>query len=243
MPEGPSIVILKEEVHSFEGKKISEADGSAKLDFDRLQNKKIESFKSWGKHFLICFDDFTIRIHFLLFGSYLIDEGKVSVPKLRLIFQKGEINFYACAIKLLEGDINSHYNWTEDIMNENWDAKKATKKLIEHPNKMVCDVLLDQDIFSGLGNIIKNEVLYRTRIHPESLVEKIPSKKIKEIVDESRIYSFEFLKWKKNDELKKHWLAHTKKTCNRCDLPLFKEYTGTKKRRSFFCTKCQKLHS
>jgi len=98
MPEGPSIVILKDEVHSFEGKKIIEADGSAKLDFDRIQNKKIESFKSWGKHFLICFDDFTIRIHFLLFGSYLINEQKTAVPKLSLVFQKGEINFYACAL-------------------------------------------------------------------------------------------------------------------------------------------------
>jgi endonuclease-8 len=242
MPEGPSIFILKEEVHSFEGKKIMEADGSAQLDFERLENKKIESFKSWGKHFLICFDDFTIRIHFLLFGSYLINAQKASVPKLRLVFQKGEINFYACAIKVLGGDINSHYDWTGDIMNDDWDAKKAIKKLKEHPNKMICDALLDQAIFSGLGNIIKNEVLYRARIHPESLVGKIPSKKIKEIVDESRIYSFEFLKWKKKNELKKHWLAHTKKICKRCDLPMFKEYTGTKKRSSFFCTNCQKLH-
>lgn len=243
MPEGPSIVILKEEVHSFEGKKIIEADGSAKLDFDRIENKKIESFKSWGKHFLICFDDFTIRIHFLLFGSYLINEQKTAVPKLSLVFQKGEINFYACAIKVLEGDIKSHYDWTEDIMNDDWDAKKAIKKLKEIPDKMICDALLDQDIFSGLGNIIKNEVLYRARIHPESLVGKIPSRKIKEIVDEARNYSFDFLKWKKNNELKKNWLAHTKKICKRCDLPLFKEYTGTKKRRSFFCTNCQKLHA
>ncbi|MGJ9419020.1 hypothetical protein ACHAC9_14805 [Massilia sp. CMS3.1] len=26
--------------------------------------------------------------------------------------------------------------------------------------------LLDQDIFSGVGNVIKNEVLFRIRVHP-----------------------------------------------------------------------------
>ncbi|HRO68823.1 MAG TPA: hypothetical protein PK951_00545 [Chitinophagaceae bacterium] len=44
---------------------------------------------------------------------------------------------------------------------------------------MVCDALLDQEIFSGVGNIIKNEVLYRIRVHPESLIGDIPLKKDK----------------------------------------------------------------
>ena len=64
--------------------------------------------------------------------------------------------------------------------------------------------------FAGVGNIIKNEVLYRIRVHPESLVNKLPAAKLKEMISESRIYSFQFLEWKRNNELKKHWLAHTK---------------------------------
>jgi endonuclease-8 len=128
-------------------------------------------------------------------------------------------------------------------MNESWNPKKARAKLKTIPEKMICDTLLEQDIFSGVGNIIKNEVLYRVRIHPESLTGKIPSKKITELIEEARIYSFQFLDWKKKFELKKHWLAHTKKTCQRCNLPLVKKHTGYKKRRSFFCENCQKLHT
>jgi endonuclease-8 len=101
---------------------------------------------------------------------------------------------------------------------------------------------LEQDIFSGVGNIIKNEVLYRVRVHPESGVNKIPALKIKKLVEEARNYSFDFLAWKKNYELKKHWLAHTKKICLKCNLPIIKKYTGLKNRRSFFCVKCQKLY-
>jgi endonuclease-8 len=242
MPEGPSIVILKESVEQFAGKKVIDVAGSANIDIERLRDKKILSFKTWGKHFLICFDGFTVKIHLLMFGTYRINESKEAVPKLSLIFPKGELNFYTCSVKLLEGDINSHYDWREDVMNESWDAENAKQNLDKIPNQKICDALLNQDIFSGVGNIIKNEVLYRTKIHPESLVGKIPNKNLKEIIKEASIYSFQFLDWKKKNELKKHWLAHTKKVCVRCDLPLEKKYTGTKKRRSFFCTNCQILH-
>ena len=242
MPEGPSIVILKEAVQQFAGKKVIDVAGDTSIDIERLRDEKILSFKTWGKHFLICFDGFTVKIHLLMFGTYLINERKERTPRLSLVFSSGEVNFYTCSVKILEGDINSHYDWSEDIMNESWNPEKAKDSLNKTPNQMICDALLNQDIFSGVGNIIKNEVLYRTRIHPESQVGKIPEDRLKTIIDEASIYSFEFLHWKKNNELKKHWLAHTKKVCVRCDLPLQKKYTGTKKRRSFFCTNCQILH-
>lgn len=243
MPEGPSIVILKELVEEFEGKKVIAVSGNTKVDFSRAEGQTITAFKSWGKHFLICFDGFTIRIHFMLFGSYRINERKESPPRLTLAFANGELNFYACSVKLLEGDVNSLYDWSEDVMNDEWDPKKAIAKLKKTPDKLVCDALLEQDIFSGVGNIIKNEVLYRIMVHPESATGKLPAKKLKEMADEARIYSFQFLEWKKKYELKKHWLAHTKRTCQRCDLPIIKKVTGIKKRRSFFCTNCQKLYT
>ena len=242
MPEGPSIMILKEEVQQFSGKKIIEVSGSSAIDMERFQGKTIQDFKTWGKHFLICFDGFTVKIHLLMFGTYRINERKEAKPRLSMIFSKGELNFYTCSVKILEGDINEHYDWSEDVMNENWNPKKAKQTLDKNPDVMICDAILDQNIFSGVGNIIKNEVLYRCKIHPESLVGKIPQKDLKNIINECSVYSFEFLKWKKKNELKKHWLAYTKKVCIRCDLPIHKEQTGKRSRRSFFCTNCQKLH-
>lgn len=243
MPEGPSIVLLKEETVQFTGKKILAVSGNTKIDQQRLLNKKIVAFRSWGKHFLVCFKGFTLRVHFLMFGSYRINEKKPDRPvRLNLTFKKGEINFYTCSLKYIEGDINDHYDWSGDVMNDEWDPKKAELKLKAQPQTMICDALLDQDIFAGVGNIIKNEILYRVRVHPESLVGKIPAAKRKKLIEESRIYSFQFLDWKRNHELKKHWLAHTKKLCLRCNLPIVKKYTGVKKRRSFSCANCQKLY-
>jgi len=242
MPEGPSIVLLKEAVIQFTGKKIIGVRGNTKVDKERLLDQKLISFKSWGKHFLMCFKGFYVRVHFLMFGSYMIDDKKDRPERLSLVFKNGEINFYTCSVKIMEGTVEDDYDFSTDVMQDEWDDVKARKKLKLVPDKLVCDALLEQDIFSGVGNIIKNEVLYRVKVHPESEIKKIPAAKIKQITAEARIYSFQFLEWKRVYQLKKHWLAHTKKICLRCDLLLIKKHTGVKKRRSFFCNKCQKLY-
>jgi len=244
MPEGPSIVILKEAVQEFKGKKIKEASGNVKtFDPAILKGKKVLDFKSWGKHFLICFDDINIRVHFLMFGSYTVNAVKDRAPRLHLRFTKGEINFYSCAIRLVEGELDDVYDWTSDVMNDDWDPKQALKKLKAIPDTLVCDALLDQNIFAGVGNIIKNEVLFRIKVHPESLVGKLPPKKLKELVAEAVNYSYDFLHWKKEYTLRAHWLAHNKGTCPRDNIPFTRKYLGKTNRRSFFCTKCQKLYT
>lgn len=242
MPEGPSIILVKEAVAKFAGQKIIAVSGNSKIDQTILVNKKITEFKSWGKHFLICFDRLTLKVHFLLFGSYTVDEPKVDrAIRLQLSFKNGELNLYACSVKYLEGDLNHYYDWTADVMNDHWNKKNAKGKLQLTPETLICDALLDQAIFAGVGNIIKNEILYRVRVHPESLIGKMPTARINKLIDETRIYSFQFLDWKRKYELKKQWMAHGKKICLRCNYPIIKKHTGLKKRRSFICTKCQTL--
>ena len=243
MPEGPSIVILKEQVQAFTGKKILSVGGNTKLDITGLAGKKVLGFRSWGKHFLIALPKITIRIHFLLFGSYSINEKTKPNPRLHLHFKTGDLYFYACSVKLLEGDLETIYDWSADVMNDNWDPAKARKKLKATPEEMAADALLDQDVFAGVGNIIKNEVLFRVRVHPESQIGALPPRKLTELIKEARNYSFDFLKWKKAFELKKHWLAHAKKICPRCHIPFIKvAKLGKAKRRAFFCTNCQVLY-
>jgi endonuclease-8 len=245
MPEGPSIVIMKEAVAAFSKKKIIAATGTTeKADLKRITGKTVREFRSWGKHFLICLDkDYTIRIHLLLFGTYRINERKETAPRLSLQFDDGEINFYTCSIQEITQPLDEVYDWTADVMNEKWDDQQALEKLAEKPDMLVCDALLNQDIFAGVGNIIKNEVLYRIRVHPATQVGDLPKPKLKELVREAVNYSYDFLEWKKDFTLKKHWLAHTKKVCLRCDLPIHKEYMGKTNRRTFYCDNCQKLYA
>jgi endonuclease VIII len=243
MPEGPSIIILKELVQSFAGKKILAVDGNTKIDLAGVAGSKVVSFRSWGKHFLIVLPKTTIRIHFLLFGSYSIDEKTKPNPRLHLKFKNGDLYFYACSVKMLPGEIDGQYDWSGDVMNARWDPRQARKKLKAQPETLAADALLDQDIFAGVGNIIKNEVLFRIRVHPESEVGALPSRKLGELIKEARNYSFDFLEWKKAFVLRQHWLAHAKSICPRDHIPFVKvKHLGKRKRRAFFCPICQRLY-
>jgi endonuclease-8 len=242
MPEGPSLVIAKETMLPFIGKKVLEATGNAKIDKSLLTNQTITDIKTWGKQLLICFESFSLRVHFLMFGTWLVNERKETSLRLSLQFKKGELNFYTCSVRLITEPLEEWYDFSADVLNEHWNARKAGQKLKEDPFRSVCDVLLDQNIFSGVGNIIKNEVLFRIRVHPKSIMGKLPPRQKSALVREARKYSIDFLKWKRNYELRKHWQIYTKKTCPRDHTPVKKEYLGVGKRRTFFCNECQILY-
>jgi endonuclease-8 len=244
MPEGPSIQILREQAESFAGKVVRHAIGNSQIDMGRMVGRRLLAVRSWGKHFLLEFEGFAVRIHLLMFGSYRINEGKEgAVPRLSLAFAGGkELNFYTCSVKYVEEPLDLVYDWGADVLSDAWDPVAARKKLRAMPDALVCDALLDQTVFAGVGNIIKNEVLFRIRVHPLSTVGALPAPKLRELVTQARQYSFDFLAWKKAFVLKQHWLAHTKRICPRCDIPFVKAHLGKTQRRSFFCENCQRRY-
>ncbi|HZX70576.1 MAG TPA: DNA-formamidopyrimidine glycosylase family protein [Rhodanobacter sp.] len=243
MPEGPSIVILREEAAAFAGRTILRAEGNAKIDMQRLSGRRVLALRSFGKQFLIQLpDELAVRVHLLMFGSYRIDQARDIAPRLHLGFGVGELNFYSCSVRLLEGDLDALYDWRGDVMSDQWDPKLARAKLRKMPRTLVCDALLDQNVFAGVGNIIKNEVLFRIRLHPLSEVGALSPYKLRELVQQARVYAFEFLAWKKAHVLARHWLVHNRGRCPRHDIPLQRAHLGKTHRRSFFCARCQKLY-
>jgi endonuclease VIII len=249
MPEGPSIVILREEAAKFVGKTVRTVSGNSRQDIQRMHGKRVRAICSWGKHFLVKFDRFSMRVHFMLFGRYRIDEdktdraGKLTAPRVSLKFDNGVLNLYACSIQFIEGDLDDAYDWSGDVMADAWDPAQARRKLKAHPEMLAADALLDQTIFAGVGNIIKNEVLWRIRVHPESTIGALPPRKLGELIKQAREYSFDFLEWKKAFVLKKHYQVHTKTICPRDGNRLsYRKHLGRAKRRAFFCEVCQKLY-
>ena len=235
-------MIAKEEMQLFQGKKVIAVSGNSKIEKERLLDKNLTDIKTWGKHLLLCFDNFTVRIHLLMFGKYLVNAEKDAVPRLHLKFANGVLNFYTCSVRMIDEPVDEVYDWTADVLNAAWNPQAARRKLKEIPDTLVTDALLDQTIFSGVGNIIKNEVLYRIKVHPKTKVGDLPSKKLTELIAEARNYSFDFLKWKKEYTLRQHWLVHTQKTCQRDGDKILKEYLGKTARRTFFCNTCQVLY-
>jgi endonuclease-8 len=127
-------------------------------------------------------------------------------------------------------------------MSPKWDADKAFDSISSTPDASIADVLLDQEIFAGVGNIIKNEVLWRVRLHPETKVKEIPSSQLKELIAETKKFSLLFYKWRKVFQLRKHLDIYQKSSCPRCGAKVKREKTGKRNRISHFCSVCQIRH-
>jgi endonuclease-8 len=244
VPEGPSIVILREQAAAFAGRRVGTVYGNSREPIQRMAGRRLLALRSWGKHFLLEFDGFSLRIHFLLFGSYRIDARRDAPPRVGLAFAGGgELNFYACSVKFIDGPLDAVYDWSTDVMNDAWDPAQARRRLRLRPQLLAADALLDQQLFAGVGNIIKNEVLHRIRVHPESRVGALPPRKLGELVAQAREYSFDFLRWKRDHVLRRHYQVHTRTLCPRDGQRLaYRKHLGLARRRAFFCEQCQRLY-
>lgn len=244
MPEGPSILLMKENLVKFSGQKIISVRGNSKSGIEVLPGKILKEIRTFGKLTFLIAEEVIVRIHLLMFGSYSVDEQTRPDKSLRLCleFEKGAIYFYSCSVKIVNEDFLREIPWEADVLSDNWSPEPAKDKLKNLPHLMVCDGLLDQNIFAGVGNIIKNEVLFRIGVQPESLVKGLPSDKLNKLIEEARIYSFDFLNWRRQYVLKKHWQVHNKKFCPKCGEKLVRKNTGFRNRRSFYCENHQKLY-
>ena len=187
MPEGPSIVILKEQAGPFSGRFIHGVEGNAKLDLARLDGARILALRSFGKQFLIQTSALTVRIHLLMFGSYRIDErARQAAPRLALRFRRRRaqlLRLFGAPASRAAGQL---YDWRADVMSDAWDPRLARKRLRAKPRHAGLRRTARPDVFAGVGNIIKNEVLFRIRVHPLSTVGALPAAKLRELVREGR---------------------------------------------------------
>ncbi len=183
MPEGPSILLLRQQLLPFKGKIVKNAGGYGKMPTGWLKKKKLNDIRTWGKHLLLVFAGGTVRVHLGLFGNVLVNETKQVNPSFYLHFANGEINGYVVRAQKLEKPLEEIYDWKVDILGPEFDPAHVKKLLKSQAEKTIDDVLMNQDIFSGVGNKIRNEALYLARIHPQSITGKIPPPKINALIN------------------------------------------------------------
>jgi endonuclease-8 len=189
MPEGPSILHLRNQLLPFKGKIVRRAGGYGPMPTAWINGKKLSDIKTWGKHLLFIFSDGTVRVHLGLFGDVLVNERKKVNRSFYLEFAKGEINGYVVRAQKLTASPAEVYDWRTDILSNNFDPSYVKSLLKDQGSKTIDDVLMDQKIFTGVGNILRNEILYRAGIHPLSVTGKIPARKITRLVKEAAKYA------------------------------------------------------
>lgn len=247
--EGPSLYLAANQLKPFKGKTVLSVSGNSKIEKERILNQKVKGIFAWGKHLVIQFDEFALRTHFLLFGAFEAsvhdstltgDYRRSYTPRLQLDFENGSIKLFHCSVKFLEtAKAKASYDFTIDIMSPKWDSDRAFDSIVAKPGAEIADILLDQNIFAGVGNIIKNEVLWRVRIHPQTKVKEIAPTELRNLIAETKKFSLLFYKWRKVFLLRKHLDIYQKSICPRCGAKVQRQKTGKRNRISHFCPNCQ----
>jgi len=244
--EGPSLYLAQQQLRPFRGAIVQRAiDTSKTLIPVELRDQRIRDIFSHGKHLVFQFNGFALRFHFLMFGTFEAEIDGVWVtgdyrrnrePKLALEFANGRFNAFSCSIRVIElRRAKSTYDFGIDIMSRAWDETRVRKLFRALPNAEIADALLDQTVFAGVGNMIKNEVLAIVRVAPQRPVGSLSSAKIRQIVAETRAFSKQFYLWRRKFELLKNLQTHRKRTCRHCGGALIRAKTGKLQRWSYWC--------
>ena len=247
--EGPSIHLAVEQLQPFVGRRVTSVSGNSRIGIERFHRQRVVRIFAWGKHLVFQFDTFALRVHFLLWGTFAADVRGVSVtgdyrrtgaPRLVLTFPNGAITIWSASLRILETtDAREDYDFTADVLSDSWNRRAALRKVRAHPREEIADVLLDQSIFAGVGNIIKNEVLFRTRTSPFAKIGRLPPRKLRLIADDARVFSFRFLELRREFALRKNLEIYGRSVCPVCAGKVNRKVHGTRGRRSFFCARCQ----
>jgi formamidopyrimidine-DNA glycosylase len=64
----------------------------------------------------------------------------------------------------------------------------------KRPNDMICDAILNQDLFPGVGNIIKMEGLHLAKVHPQRIVSSVSQDELSAVIDQCRIYAVQWFR-------------------------------------------------
>ena len=240
MPEGPSILHLRNQLLPFKGKIVREAGGYGPMPTAWINGKKLLDIKTWGKHLLFIFSNGTARVHLGLFGDVLVNERKKVNRSFYLEFAKGEINGYVVRSEKLTASPAEVYDWRTDVLSKDFDPLHVKSLLKDQGSKTIDDVLMDQKIFTGVGNILRNEALYRAGIHPLSVTGKIPATKITRLVKETAKYAQLF--YHELETSKRHTFAVYQQEYATDGSAVTMMITARSKRKIFFSEHKQKLY-
>ncbi|EHA98215.1 Endonuclease VIII-like 2 [Heterocephalus glaber] len=189
-----------------------------------------------------------LQVHFGLFGSVWVNDfsrakkpnkrgdWRDPMPRLVLHFGGGGfLAFYSCQ---MSWSLAPAIEPCRDILSEEFHRGQALEAL-GRPQP-VCYTLLDQRYFSGLGNIIKNEALYKARIHPLSLGSLLSASCLETLVEHVVEFSTDWLRGKFQGQ-QRRTQVYQKEQCPAGHQVLKEAFgpPGGLQRLTWWCPQCQ----
>jgi len=147
-----------------------------------LTDRTIVAVSAVGKHLLMRFSgDVVLRTHMRMNGSWHIyrpgERWQRSRRDMRILVATADfvaVGFNIPVAELIPARKLAHHDELArlgpDLLSPTFDAGEALRRVRARPGELVADVLLNQRVMAGIGNVYKSEVLFTCGIHPFTIV-------------------------------------------------------------------------
>ncbi|XP_055449591.1 endonuclease 8-like 3 [Psammomys obesus] len=202
-----------------------------------------------GKELFMYFGPRALRIHFGMKGSILINPHECenrggASPAFEVQLTNDLICFFDSSVELrnsMESQQRIKMMEELDVCSPTFSFSRAESEVKKQKDRMLCDVLLDQRVLPGIGNIIKNEALFDSGLHPAVKVCQLSDKQTHHLVKMIRDFSILFYRCQKEGSaISKHYKVYKRPNCGQCHCKITVCRLGENSRMTYFCPQCQK---
>lgn len=261
MPEGDTVHrnarVLRREL---KGRVLARLFLRDRGDVAELAGRTVREIEARGKHLLVFIDSWVLRIHLGMKGRWLRRHVREGVPPTVTAMIVIGDTAYICdgaftAELMRESALRTHPRLSRlgpDLLADPPDIADAARRatLPAHAEREIGDIVMDQRIASGIGNVYKSEVLFETRVHPRTRMREIPPEKVTEIYARAaelmrlnlltRRRTSVPLRRRSTPSSHRLWVyMRNGKPCLDCGTPIERIMQGDMHRSTYFCPHCQ----
>jgi endonuclease-8 len=271
MPEGDTIFRAARTLHrALAGRLVTRFESVypalSRVDVDApLAGRTILSATSRGKHLLIAFSgDLVLHTHMRMNGSWHIykagERWRMQARDMRVLVGTDAyvaVGFNVPVAELLTGRELARHPQIQalgpDLADPAFDRVEVVRRMREAGPGSIEELLLNQRVVSGIGNVLKSEVLFVAGINPFTPLTALDDDALDRLITtglrlmamnvvESRSMAPVFGRRTTGslDPNARLWVyGRGRKPCRRCGAPIQMEATGADARLTYWCPRCQ----
>ena len=248
MPEGDTILRTARSLRTWlEGREITAARSrTIKAPVERVVGRRVTDVEARAKHLLVHFDSGDVlHTHMQMTGAWHVYQRGARWRRpgwqAAVVLEAGDhlaVCFDAPVVELLrEGGVEAHPSISAlgpDVLVPPVDLDAVRRRASALPDDVtVADLLLDQRVVSGIGNIYRCEALFARRVNPWVPRSALPDAELDALVLEAGKLMAA------NTSRRPRAYGRAGRACDRCRTPIAVRPTGDQGRNVYWCPGCQ----
>jgi endonuclease VIII len=273
MPEGDTIFRAARTLHrALAGQTITRFEAAlaplALLDRDQpIAGRVVEKVEAAGKHCLMHLSGgLILRTHMRMNGSWHIyrsgEKWQMPLHAMRIRLETADwvaVAFNVYSAEFVRADLVGHHQTLAtlgpDLLGD-FDRDRALSLIRRSGARPLHEVLLDQRVMAGIGNVYKSELLFLLRLHPDTPADAVDDRTWGAIMDRAQklleanvadgssnqIVTYRGLRrttGRMNPEDRLWVYSRGGRPCRRCGTRIASRKDGDDARVTYWCPRCQ----